>query len=284
MVAIGSVVADRYELNALIDAGGLGSVWRALDRHSGDVVAVKTRDCPSGTDELFGQRYVAETRYLAAISDPGVVPSLGYGHDEPIVWSVMPLLAGESVRACLARIGPVTPAVAMAWLAQAATALREVHRHGVVHRGLRPSRLFLLTDQRIVLTDFGLISTPSAADVRAAPHLAAAAYLAPEQAMGEQATHLSDLYQLGLIAYECLTGRPPFVAENPLEVAMMQVRQEPSPLPDEVPASVRTILERCLAKSPAARFPNAATLAQVVAQDMRTEQPRLAKGWLRSRR
>jgi eukaryotic-like serine/threonine-protein kinase len=215
---------------------------------------------------MFGRRYVAETRYLAAISDPGVVPLLGYGYDEPIVWSVMPLLTGESVRARLARVGPVTPAVAMAWLAQAARTVREVHRHGVVHRGLRPSRLFLLTDERIVLTDFGLVSTPSAAEVSAAPYLAAAAYLAPEQAMGEQSTPLSDLYQLGLIAYECLAGWPPFVAENPLELAMMQVRQEPPSLPDEVPANVRTIVHRCLAKSPAARWPSAATLAQVVAQ------------------
>jgi serine/threonine-protein kinase len=266
MVTIGSVVADRYELNALIDAGGLGSVWRAVDRRSGEVVAVKTRDYSSGTDEMFGRRYVAEMRYLAAISNPGVVPVLGYGHDEPIVWSIMPLLTGESVRARLARVGPVTPAVAMAWLAQAATTMCEVHHHGVVHRGLRPSRLFLLTDERIVLTDFGLVSAPSAANISAAPHLAPAAYLAPEQAMGEPATRLSDLYQLGLIAYECLAGRPPFVAEHPIEVAMMHVRQEPPPLPDEVPANVRTIVRRCLAKSPAARWPSAATLAQAATQ------------------
>ena len=264
MVAIGSVVAGRYELEALIDAGGLGSVWRALDRGSGEVVAVKTRDCSSGTDEMFGQRYVAEARYLAAISDPGVVPLLGYGYDEPIAWTSMPLLAGESVRARLARVGPVTVVVAMGWLAQAATSVHAVHRYGVVHRGLRPSRLFVLPDGRVVLTEFGLISTPSGPAVSVASYLASA-YLAPEQAMGEQASTLSDLYQLGLIAYECLAGRPPFVAENPLEVAMMQVRQEPAPLPDEVPAKVRAIVERCLAKSPAARFPDAATLAHVAA-------------------
>ncbi len=265
MVAIGSVVADRYELQTLIDAGGLGSVWRAWDRLSGELVAVKTRDCSSGTDEMFGRRYVAETRYLAAISDPGVVALLGYGYDEPVAWSAMPLLAGESVRARLARLGPVAPVVAMGWLAQAAAALREVHRHGVVHRGLRPSRVFVLTDERIVLTEFGLISTPTGAHAGAALYLAPA-YLAPEQAMGEQATTLSDLYQLGLIAYECLAGRPPFVAENPLEVAMMQIQPEPSPLPNEVPARVRSVVERCLAKSPTARFPDAATLAHVAAQ------------------
>ena len=237
-------------------------MWRAVDRRSGEVVAVKTRDCSSGTDEMFGRRWVAEMRYLAAISSPGVVAVLGYGYDEPVVWLVMPLLAGESVRERLARVGPVTPAVAMAWLAEAATTLHEVHHHYVVHRGLRPSRLFLLADERIVLTDLGLDRLTIAADINAA----LAAYLAPELAMGEQATPLSDLYQLGLIAYECLAGRPPFVAENPLEVAMMHVRHEAPPLPDEVPANVRTIVQRCLAKSPAERWPSAAALAQVAAQ------------------
>jgi serine/threonine protein kinase len=266
MVTVGSVVADRYELNALIDAGGLGSVWPAVDRRSDEVVAVKTRDCSSGTDEMFGRRYVAEMQYLAAISHPGVVPVLGHGYDEPIVWAAMPLLTGESVRARLARVGPVTPTVAMAWLVQVATTIHVVHHHGVAHRGLRPSRLFLLTDERIVLTDFGGLSTQTAANVSAAPHLAHAAYLAPEQAIGEPATELSDVYQLGLIAYECLAGRPPFVAEHPFEVAFMHFRQEPPPLPDEVPATVRTIVQRCLAKSPAQRWPSAAALAQAAAQ------------------
>jgi serine/threonine protein kinase len=259
MVAVGSVVAGRYELTALVDAGGLGSVWRALDLDRGEVVAVKTRDS-SDADEGFGVRYVAETRYVAVISDPGVVPLLAYGYNKPIVWAVMPLLTGESVRTRLARVGTVTPAVAMAWLGQAATALREVHRHGVVHRGLRPSRLFVLADERVVLTDFGLVSGVGEHAFQAA------AYLAPEQAMGERSTALSDLYQLGVIAYECLAGQPPFVAENPLEVAMMQVRQEPPPLPDEVPIAMRTIVARCLAKSPAERWPSAAALAALAAR------------------
>jgi serine/threonine-protein kinase len=258
MVAVGSVLADRYQLQALVDAGGSGVVWQAMDLGRREVVAVKTYES-TGRDAGFGMRYVAENRYLAVISDPGVVPMHGYGYDEPIAWVAMPLLVGESVRTRLARVGAVAPALAMAWLGQAATALRAVHRVGVVHRGLCPSRLFVRADETVVLTDFGL---PSGPDLRPAQP---AAYLTPEQAMGHQPTVASDVYQLGVIAYECLAGRPPFLAENPLEVAMMHVRQEPPPLPDEVPDAVRHVVARCLAKSPDARWPTADAVAQAVA-------------------
>jgi serine/threonine protein kinase len=208
MVAVGSVLADRYQLQELVDAGGRGIVWRAMDLDRREVLAVKTYDS-SGTDGAFGIRYVAETRIVARISDPSVVALSDVGYDEPIAWVVMPLLVGESLRTRLARAGAVAPAVAMAWLGQASTALREVHRHGVVHRGLRPSRLFVLADQRVVLSDFGSVVS---ADLLPGQ---SAAYLAPEQAMGESPSYPTDVYQLGLIAYECLAGQPPFQAENP---------------------------------------------------------------------
>jgi serine/threonine protein kinase len=257
MMDVGSVVAGRYELQALIDAGGFGIVWQAMDLERREVVAVKTYDS-EGHDEAFGQRYVLENRIYVAIADPGVVPMLAHGYDPPVAWVAGPLQVGESVRTRLAQVGAVAPALAMAWLEQAATALVAVHRVGVVHRGLRPSRLFVRADESIVLTDFGV------------PHLQSAVrpatYLSPEEAMGAQPTALSDLYRLGVIAYECLAGRPPFHAENPLEVAMMHVRQEPPPLPDEVPDGVRHVVGYCLVKSPPARWPNAAALAQAAAQ------------------
>jgi serine/threonine-protein kinase len=259
MVAVGTVIAGRYELQALVDAGGCGVVWQAMDLDRNVSVAVKTYD--GGTDESFGPRYFLETRILRMIADPGVVALLDHGYDEPTAWAVMPRLVGESLRSRLARTGAVTPAEAMTWLGQAATALQAVHRLGVVHRGLRPSRLFVLADDRVVLTEFGVIHGPDLRPVQPA------AYLAPEQARGEQVSVATDLYQLGLIAYECLAGRPPFQAENPMQVALMHVREQPPPLPDEVPAAVRHILARCLAKSPADRWPTAAVLTQAIAKD-----------------
>jgi serine/threonine-protein kinase len=262
MVAAGSVVAGRYQLQALLDAGGFGAVWQAMDLDRPEIVAIKTYDCTGG-DVMLGQRYVLETRILVRISDPGVISLADHGYDPPTAWAVMPLLVGESLRTRLARTGPVvTPAVAMAWLAQAATALQAVHRLGVIHTGLRPSRLFLLADDRVVLTDFGLIYGRNRNLNDVARFADGATYLSPEQARGDRVEPATDVHHLGLVAYECLTGQPPFVAQEPMEVAVMHVREQPPPLPDEVPEPVRRVVARCLAKSPSERWPTATALAQ----------------------
>jgi len=256
MVGVGSVLGNRYELWSLVDAGGAGKVWwatdRVLDGERGDRMVVKTYE----VDELFGRRFIAEIRAVATIAHPGVVPVLDTGYDDPVAWVMMPRERGESLRSRLARTGAVPVRLAMAWLGQAATAVAEVHRVGVVHRGLRPSRLFVRSDERVVLTDFGLMRGMDRLP------LDAPEYLSPEEARGEAPGTCSDIYQLGLIAYACLTGRPPFEGDDPLEVAMMHVRREPPPLPDHVPPSVQRIVLRCLAKSPTDRWPDAEILAR----------------------
>jgi serine/threonine-protein kinase len=258
MVGVGSVLG-RYELWSLVDAGGAGMVWQASDRvldgERGDRIVVKTYEV-TGADELFGRRFMAEIRQVASIAHPGVAALIDAGYDDPIAWVAMRRELGESLRSRLARTGAVPVPLAMAWLGQAASAVAEVHRLGAVHRGLRPSRLFVRSsDDRVVLTDFG----PMRGMDRP---LDAPEYLSPEEVMGEQPRTYSDIYQLGLIAYACLTGRPPFQGEDPLEVAMMHLRREPPPLPDHVSTSVQRIVLRCLAKSPADRWPDAEILAR----------------------
>ena len=271
MLAVGSVVAGRYELRSLIDAGGWCAVWQAMDLDRRETVAIKTCECSETADPPgIGARYVAETRMLARISDPGIVPLRDHGYDPPIAWAVMPLLIGESLRTRLATAAPVPSAVAMAWVWQAATALHAVHRFGVVHSGLRPSRLFLLADDRLVLTDFGqlhgFMPLYDIARLREAGLLSATAtYLSPEQACGDQVQVATDIYHLGLVAYECLTGNPPFAAQEPLEVAIKHVREPPPQLPAAIPEPVRDLVSRCLAKSPSDRWPTAAALAAAAA-------------------
>jgi len=257
MVAVGSVLG-RYELWSLVDAGGAGRVWNVTDRvlesGQGGRIVIKTYEVPEG-DEFFGPRFVAETRGVARIAHPGVVALLDLGYDDSVAWVAMQREYGESLRSRLARTGAVPAPLAMAWLGQAASAMAEVHRMGIVHRGLRPSRLFVRSDERMVLTEFG---APRGMDRL----LDAPEYLSPEEAKGEQPATYSDIYQLGLIAYACLAGRPPFLSENPLEVAMMHVRHEPPPLPDHVPGPVQRIVWRCLAKSPSDRWPDMEILAR----------------------
>jgi serine/threonine protein kinase len=273
MVGLGSVLGNRYELWSLVDAGGTGVVWQATDQflegrdltvggpgrgqgQRGDRIVVKTYDV-TGADELFGRRFIAEIRGVARIAHPGVVSLINVGYDDPIAWVAMRRELGESLRSRLARTGAVPVPLAMAWLGQVATAVAEVHRLGVVHRGLRPSRLFVRSDERVVLTDFGPIRGMDRRPLQSPE------YLSPEDAMGEEPRTFSDTYQLGLVAYACLTGRPPFQGEHPLEVAMMHLRREPPPLPDHVPTAVRQIVLRCLAKSPTDRWPDAEVLARV---------------------
>jgi serine/threonine-protein kinase len=152
----------------------------------------------------------------------------------------------------------------MALVAQAADALHAAHERGVVHRDVKPGNLLVRPNGTLVLTDFGIARAAGAAQLTAAGSvLGTASYISPEQAMGEQATALSDVYALGVVAYQCLAGRRPFEGGNPLEIAMRHVREAPPPLPPDIPPQVRAIVERAIAKDPAARWPTAAAFAAV---------------------
>jgi serine/threonine-protein kinase len=151
----------------------------------------------------------------------------------------------------------------MALVAQAAEALHAAHQAGVVHRDVKPGNLLVRPDGTLVLTDFGIARAAGAAQLTAdGSVLGTASYISPEQAMGERATPLSDIYALGVVAYQCLSGYRPFDGENPLEIAMRHVREQPPPVPPDVPPSARGVVERAMNKRPADRYPNAAGFAQ----------------------
>ncbi len=177
---------------------------------------------------------------------------------------VMEYVDGDALSRTLARVGRLTPARTMALVAQAADALHSAHEMGVVHRDVKPGNLLVRPNGTLVLTDFGIARSAGAAALTAAGSvLGTATYISPEQAMGEQATRLSDIYALGVVAYQCLAGRRPFEGENPLEIAMRHVREAPAPLPPDIPPAVRAIVERAMAKDPAARWPTASAFAAI---------------------
>jgi serine/threonine-protein kinase len=186
---------------------------------------------------------------------PGIVPLLAYEADAKLAYVVMPLLTGESLRSRLQRDSRMRPAEVMRMLAEAALAVQAVHDFGCVHRGLRPSRLFLASN-RLLLTDFGQGRLIWRDDLDAS-------YMAPELAKGETPSPAADIYSLGCVAYEALAGRPPFVGDSPLAVAVAHVRDEPPPLPETVAPPVRRVVIGALAKQPADRWPTAAALAEV---------------------
>jgi eukaryotic-like serine/threonine-protein kinase len=265
MISPGTMLGGRYRLEERIASGGMGDVWRCVDDVLGRVVAVKIL-LPSLLEEPgFTERFRGEARTMATINHPGVVDIYDYGSDPATgAYLVMEYVDGDALSRTLARVGRLTPARTMALVAQAADALHAAHQTGVVHRDVKPGNLLVRPNGTLVLTDFGIARSVGAAQLTAAGSvLGTASYISPEQAMGEQATPLSDVYALGVVAYQCLAGRRPFEGENPLEIAMRHVREAPPPLPPDIPPPVRVIVERAMAKQPAARWPNASAFGAI---------------------
>jgi serine/threonine-protein kinase len=252
------MIGRRYALHGLIDAGGDGEVWHGHDVITDGIVAVKTYRLPAAaSDGTVGRRFVAEARILATLSDPAIVELRDIGFDGTSAYVVMPLLNGESLRTLLARVGPLAPAYAMELMVRTAAALDVVHQRGFVHRGVMPSRLFLPADGGLMLTDFGLGRLVHGGRMMPPD----ATYLSPEEACGDLATVVSDVYSLGAVAYHCLAGRPPFLSGSTLHAALMHVREVPPPLPDWVPPAVREVVGRALIKDPTQRWPSAGAFA-----------------------
>ncbi len=267
MVSPGTMLGGRYRLDERIASGGMGDVWRGTDEVLGRTVAVKIL-LPALLEEPgFAERFRGEARTMATINHPGVVDVYDYGNEGGTAFLVMEYVEGDALSRTLGRVGRLTPSRTMALLAQAADALHAAHEKGIVHRDVKPGNLLVRPNGTLVLTDFGIARSAAVSQLtQAGTVLGTASYLSPEQASGATATALSDVYALGVVAYQCLAGRRPFEGDNPLEIALRHVRDAPPPLPGDIPAPVRQIVDRAMAKDPAARWPSAAGLAQVARQ------------------
>src|SRR5437667_3189414 len=253
MVSGGTVLGGRYKLDERIASGGMGDVWRGTDEVLGRTVAVKIL-LPALLEEPgFAERFRGEARTMATINHPGVVDVYDYGSDPTVgAYLVMEYVEGDALSRTLNRVGRLTPGRTMALIAQAADALHAAHEKGIVHRDVKPGNLLVRPNGTLVLTDFGIARSAMTGQLTAAGSvLGTAAYISPEQAAGSQITPLADVYALGVVTYQCLTGRRPFEGENPLEIAMRHVRDAAPPLPPDIPAGVRQVVERAMAKDPA---------------------------------
>jgi serine/threonine protein kinase len=267
MVSPGTLLSARYRLDERIATGGMGDVWRGTDETLGRTVAIKIL-LPALLEEPgFSERFRLEARTMATINHPGVVDIYDYGSDQQVAYLVMEYVEGDALSRTLARVGRLTPARTMALIAQAAEALQAAHLKGIVHRDVKPGNLLVRANGTLVLTDFGIARSAVASQLTAAGAvLGTASYLAPEQASGQTATTASDIYSLGVVAYQCLSGRRPFEGDNPIEIAMKHVRMAPPALPPDVPPAVRAIVERAMAKDPGARWPSAAIFGAAARQ------------------
>ena len=272
------VLSGRYRLEDRVATGGMGDVWRATDLVLGRPVAVKVLLPALVSDPDFIARFRSEARIMASLRHPGVVQVFDCGEDElpsggRADYLVMEFVAGEPLSRRIEDAGCLEVAETMSIVAQVAQALHAAHGRGIVHRDVKPSNLLVQDDGTVVLVDFGVARSTNVTSITSTNAVPGTAlYMAPEQAAGRPVSGATDVYALGAVAYCCLTGSPPFTGDNPLQVAVRHLDDEPPELPAEIPASVRELVSRALAKDPADRYPSAAAMADA-ARAARTDSP-----------
>jgi serine/threonine-protein kinase len=259
-----AVLGDRYRLIERIAAGGQGEVWRAEDTALGRPVAVKVLRDEFADSAEFRDRFRREARHAAGLSHPGVAQVFDYdeGQGDTPPYLVMEFVDGESLSETIARAAPPSADRVLDVVAAAASALAAAHAAGLVHRDVKPGNLLVGHDGSIKITDFGIARAVDAIPLtRTGMLLGTPLYLAPEQASGLQATAASDLYALGIIAFELLTGRPPY--EGPAAAVLLAHRDSPLPaLPPSVPSGLRDLVLALTAKDPVMRPAGAAAVAE----------------------
>ncbi|MGY1622389.1 serine/threonine protein kinase [Geodermatophilus sp. SYSU D00965] len=269
-LSTGTILAGRYEITAPIATGGMGEVWRARDRVLDRVVAAKVLRSEFTGDPSFVARFRNEARHTAALSHPNIASVYDYGETQDergaqLAFLVMELVEGKPLVTILHEEGKLPVDWTLHVLGQAADGLSAAHKAGVVHRDIKPGNLIVRPDGVVKLTDFGIARARDATPLtRTGMVVGTAQYLSPEQAQGFDVTSASDVYSLGVVGYECLTGGRPFDGTSQVAVALAHINRPPPPLPANVPPAVRLLIERALAKDPADRFADGAAFAAAV--------------------
>lgn len=277
-IATGTLLGGRYAVERAIASGGMGEVWEATDEVLGRRVAVKVLRPWPGDDDGFLTRFRAEARHAAALAHPHIAMVYDYGEDDGTAYLVMELVPGASLSDVLAQAGPLPPQRVRTIVGQAALALAAAHDAGVVHRDVKPANILLAPDGTAKLTDFGIARAGTGSGVTVTGEvLGTPDYLSPEQALGQPATGASDLYALGVVAHELLTGARPFDMGTPVATALAQVTHEPPPLPASVPADLRGVVEACLRKDPADRPRDALVVAAALGMPAGRGEPVTAR-------
>ena len=260
-VTAAGVLGGRYALRAVLGTGGMATVWRAHDEVLGREVAVKVLSPPYAADPGFLARFEREARHAAAVSHPRLVTVFDCGVDGGTPYLVMELVTGRTLRQVLDEVGPLPAGQAAAIAAAVCEGLEAAHAAGLVHRDIKPANI-ILAGAEVKILDFGIARAEgTAAGTATGIVLGTAAYMSPEQAAGRPAGPASDLYALGCVLFEMLTGAPPFTAESAVGLAHRQVHDDPGPPSARrpgLPASLDQMTTRLLAKDPADRPADAA--------------------------
>jgi serine/threonine protein kinase/beta-lactam-binding protein with PASTA domain len=270
---IGTLFDGRYQVVRKLGAGGMANVYLAEDQELGRRVAIKILNDRFANDDQFIERFRREAKNAAALSHPNIVSIYDRGEAAGTYYIAMEYLDGRSLKELITSRGPAPLNVAIEYARQILSALRFAHRHGIVHRDIKPHNVLVDAEGRVKVTDFGIARAGTSQMTEAGSIVGTAQYLSPEQARGTGVDQRSDLYSLGIVLYELLTGTLPFNGDTPVEIAMKHLSQTPE-LPSvsrpELPRELDLVVTRALAKNPDDRYQNA--------DEMDADLERLARG------
>jgi eukaryotic-like serine/threonine-protein kinase len=259
----GLTFGGRYQLSSRVAIGGMGEVWQATDLVIGRTVAIKILKDEYLGDPGFLERFRAEARHAALVNHEGIANVFDYGEEDGSAFLVMELVPGEALSTILERDRVLATDRVLDIVAQTANALHAAHSAGLVHRDIKPGNLLITPDGRVKITDFGIARIADQVPLTATGQvMGTVQYLSPEQASGHPASPTTDIYSLGIVAYEALAGRRPFTGESQVAIAMAQINETPPELPATIAEPVRNLVYSSIAKSPADRPASAAHLAR----------------------
>jgi serine/threonine-protein kinase len=260
----GATLGGRYTLGTAIASGGMGDVWEATDEVLQRLVAVKVMRPQGPEDDAFLERFRDEARGSASLHHPNIASVFDYGEEHGTAYLVMELVPGRTLGDIIRDSDGGMPAGEVrSLLGQAALALSAAHEAGVVHRDVKPANIIVTPEGQAKLTDFGIARVgDGSGHTLTGEVLGTPDYISPEQALGEPATAASDIYSLGVVAHEMITGRKPFDMGTPVATAIAQVNDAPPELPSTVPLDLREVVDACLAKAASDRPADARTVAE----------------------
>lgn len=266
---LGSLVDRRYRIDALIARGGMSAVYLGRDQRLHRPVAVKVMDAAYRDDPVFLSRFEFEARAVAGLKHPGLINVYDQGIDDQVVFLVMELVEGGSLRELLRERGPMPPHAVSAALGPVLGGLGTAHAAGLVHRDVKPENILISDDGDVKIADFGLVRAVAEAGITSASViLGTAAYLSPEQVESTRADARSDIYSTGVVMFELLTGRTPFHGDTPLGLAYARLTYDvpaPGDVVDGVPAQFDEIVLRATERDPADRYRDGFEMARALA-------------------
>src|SRR5437588_2222238 len=270
---INALFDGRYRIMRKLGTGGMANVYLAEDQELGRRVAIKILDDRHANDDQFVERFRREAKNAASLSHPNIVSIYDRGEAEGTYYIAMEYLDGRALKELIVARCPAPIHLAVDYARQILAAIRFAHRHGIVHRDIKPHNVLVDGEGRLKVTDFGIARAGASQMTEAGSIIGTAQYLSPEQAKGAPVDQTSDLYSVGVVLYELLTGVVPFTGDTPVEIAMKHlsaIPESPSAKRAEIPRELDLVVMRALAKDPAERYQSA--------EEMDADLARVARG------